>query len=394
MYQWRVKSNLFFQNCVITQFKRRNVMTRINFITNQDINNTSGGWSGISFNIYRNLLHYLDVHYVGPVNPPMQLYPKVISKLTRTMGGRGNFVFFSENRLNAIFSLVSKRSVNSTYNFFFGQTPWINCEYKTPYGVYMDADVYTYLKIYSDPQQFSKKDIQRIMRKEEKWLQKASHIFVGSQWTWNEMVKYYDLRENQKVIVHTGGNIELPEKDLYRGKLNFIFISLNFKKKGGFLCVEILQQIRKKYPNASLTIVGDSPPKSICQLEGVNYVGFLRKTEVEERKKIENILSSAFLLIHPTTMDTMGAVLIEAGYFGCPSIAPRSFGIPELVLDNHTGFIIETPFNSSDFVDRINYLIENQQQYLEMRQAVWNHTRSKMTWLKICETINYHVVNG
>ena len=50
---------------------------KINFITNQDINITSGGWSGINFNINKQLIKYLDVNYIGPINPKMIFYQKI-----------------------------------------------------------------------------------------------------------------------------------------------------------------------------------------------------------------------------------------------------------------------------------------------------------------------------
>jgi glycosyltransferase involved in cell wall biosynthesis len=355
----------------------------INFISNQDLNVTSGGWSGINFNIHRQLKQYFKINYIGPISPKVDTLQKVISKLMRTVGLKSKFSFFSNKRLSAIKAQVMTLIIEDDYNFFFGQTPWVNCQSKAPYGVYLDADFKTYLSIFSKPDDFSSKDIERIAKKEEMWLQQARDIFVGSEWAWKEMIKYYDLKEVQKVVVHTGGNINLPEKDNYNGSFNLVFISLNFEKKGGFICVDAFKKAKEKHPKLTLTIIGEKPPNDILAIDGLIYAGLLRKTEETELKIFKTILSDAFLLIHPTKMDTMGAVLIEAGYFGCPSIAPNSFGVPELVLDNKTGFILDVPFDANDFSDKIELLIEDKHLYNNLRENTWNFTRQNLTWESI-----------
>ena len=365
---------------------------KINFITNQDIKITSGGWSGINYNIHRQLSKYFKINYVGPINPKMIFHQKLQSKLHRTLGLKGNFSFFSNKRLSVIKVLVSKKlEFDADYNFFFGQNPWLDCDFNKPYGVYLDADFQTYLKIFSKPETFRKSDINRIVKKEERWLQGARNIFVGSEWAWLEMLKYYNLKENQKLVVHTGGNVDLPKKDNYSGGFNLIFISLNFEKKGGFVCVEAFNSIKAKYPELTLTIIGEKPPADVLEIEGVIYAGLLRKTNKSEFEKFKSILENAFLLIHPTKMDTMGAVLIEAGYFGCPSIAPKSFGVPELVLNNETGFIVDVPFEANDFAEKIESLILNKHFYDKMRLNAWTYTRTQLTWDSIGNKIKKHI---
>jgi len=358
-------------------------MIDINFITNQSLTNTSGGWSGISYNIFKNLEQRTNVNYLGPVAPPMFFSEKLVSKAKRTVGMRGNFSFFSDNRLRKIRKIVEESKKKANYNLFFGQTPWIDCNFSTPYGVYMDADFSTYLRIYSNPKNFSEKDIQRISKKEEKWLQSAKNIFVGSQWTWDEMIKTYKLDESKKTIVWTGGNVEIPKKDIYSGDLIFTFISLDFLNKGGEIVVKAFLEIKKQFPSAVLKILGQEPPVEYKNLDGISYEGYLRKTVPEEYKKFVSILSESFMMIHPTTMDTMGAVIIESGYHGCPTIAPNSFGIPELILDNRTGMVVDLPFNHHSFSDRIISLINNRQDYNLMRQNVRKHTTGNFTWNEI-----------
>jgi glycosyltransferase involved in cell wall biosynthesis len=369
---------------------------KINFISNQDLGTISGGWSGINYNMLDQLSKHIYVNYVGPINPGVGILSKIESKIFRTVGLKGKFFFFSNKRLDIIEKEVKEAIINTDvkYNFFFGQTAWLHCDFDLPYGVYLDAGFITYLKIFSDFDKFNAKDLDRIAKKEESWLQKAQHIFVGSQWAWDEMTKYYNLDENQKIVVHTGGTIDYPSEDTYKDELNFLFISLNFEKKGGFLCVDAFKAIKKEFPSAELNIVGERPPEGVLKEEGVTYVGLLKKTVSEDLEKFKQLLSEAFLLIHPTTMDTMGAVLIEAGYFGCPSIAPKSFGIPELIIENKTGLLLDIPFSSEDIVNKIKTLINDKNQYQKMRVSVKDDMVSRLSWESIGNKMSKKIIDG
>lgn len=84
----------------------------------------------------------------------------------------------------------------------------------------------------------------------------------------------------------------------------------------------------------------------------------------------------------------MGAVIIEAGYYGCPSIAPKSFGIPELIIKNQTGLIIDIPFTSEDFYNKIISLIENKIIYQNMRKQVRDFTIENLSWHSIGKKIH------
>lgn len=353
---------------------------RLNYITNLPLDQTSGGWSGINNRVYKELIRYFEANYVGPVSPEVLLTEKVISKVRRIFGLRGNFYFYSNSRLEKISRLVADKLNEVQFNFFFGQTPWILCNFSEPYFVYMDADFKTYLNIFSHPGEFLRKDIMRIQDMERKWLQGAARIFVGSQWAWDQMKGVYDLCESKKKVVFLGGNIAVPSEDLFGGGLKFLFISLDFKGKGGHICFDVFKKIKATYSEAELFIIGEKPPENILEFKGVNYVGILNKNIDKDRATFINILSKSFFLIHPTKMDTMGAVIVEAGYYGCPAIAPKSFGIPELIVDNETGFLIDCPQEVDVYYQKIVRMIENRSAYLEMRRKVRQLNTNERTY--------------
>ncbi|TRX50226.1 glycosyltransferase [Fulvivirga sp. M361] len=360
---------------------------RINYISNLPLDEVSGGWSGINFRIYQELTKHFEVNYVGPINPDSFFLEKGISKFKRLTGSKGSFHFFSERRLKKIKELVKGQLKEGHYNFFFGQTPWIGCDFSTPYGTYMDAAFPTYMEVYSDVNSFLDSDLDRINKKEEEWLGRAKHLFMGSNWAWEEMNKYYTIDNSKKRIVKVGGNISLPSEDKYRNETILLFISLNFERKGGYTCVKIFEEFRKIYPEAELFIIGQKPPEEVLGKAGVKYQGLLDKNNPEDLNKFISILERAFFLIHPTVMDTMGAVIIEAGYFGCPTLAPDSFGIPDLLLDGKTGILIENVNDPQLYLKELLFYKHNQEPYLKMRDTAMTYCQMELTYSKVVSKI-------
>ncbi|GAB3531524.1 hypothetical protein GCM10027443_13900 [Pontibacter brevis] len=368
---------------------------KINFISTEDLNIVSGGWSGINCRLIEQLSKFFEINYIGPIKPTSFPFEKLVSKIKRIAGFRGSFHFLSEKRLDLVKNIVlQKLSSEAEYNFFFGQMPWTNCYFDKPYGVYLDACFPTYLEVYSKPNQFEKKDIARISALEKQWLLNANHLFFGSFWALHEAEKHYSCKFNNAEVVWVGGNIAIPQVDKYERGLDFLFISLNFEKKGGYVCVETIQKIREIYPEATLTIIGQQPPASILSLDGIIYAGLLNKKDPKDLVKFIGVLEKAFFLIHPTVMDTMGAVIIEAGYYGCPSIAPKSFGIPELIKDNESGILIDAPFNAGDFAQPLLELIKHKSRYSAVRHEVRKFTTNRLTWNAVGDRIINSVCNS
>ncbi len=60
-------------------------------------------------------------------------------------------------------------------------------------------------------------------------------------------------------------------------------------------------------------------------------------------EELVTLYQDAQALIHPSEYETAGMTLVEAGSCGTPVIAYRRGGIVEVVRNNETGFLVETP---------------------------------------------------
>lgn len=361
----------------------------VNYISNLDLSETSGGWTGINAAIYNQLSAHFKTKYVGPINPPSDYPAKLISKVQRASGNPGAFHFFSQRRLKTIAKLVDQQIGNAAdCDFFHGSTPWVLFKPRRPYFTYVDTCFSTYMRVYHDTSKFLRDDLNRICDLETEWLSRATQVFFGTQWALDRVVEDYRISRSNLCVAGAGGSMTPPARDNYEGGLQFLFIALDFEAKGGHICTAAFQRVRKSYPDAELMIVGQRPPPEILGLENVKYAGFLRKSVPEELTRLQAIYSSAFALVHPTSMDIQPLVISEAGYFGCPAIAARSFGIPELIKDRVTGFLVDTPLNAEKFAGMMIGLCAERGAYLDMRRAVREHTLKNQTWSVVGDRVN------
>ena len=306
---------------------------------------------------------------MGPINPPVILGQKALSKFRRVAGSQGSFFFFSERRLKKIADEVRSQSrADARLDFFHGFTPWILTKPQRPYMAWSDCTFRDYIDIFHRREQFSPDDLDRIEQAEAAWLKNARYVLFTSKWAADRAISHYALEACRVGSVGIFGEIEMPPHDDYAGGKEFAFISTNFRAKGGPTVLAAFREVRKVHPDASLVIVGDAP-SNLAAESGVSFAGFLRKEVKDECQRLLQILGRVRALVHPTKSDISPLLLVEAGYLGCPVISSRKFGIPELVEDGRTGLLLDDPSQPANVASAMYWMLEHTGEYLQMREA-------------------------
>lgn len=343
----------------------------INFVTNVAAGTRSGGFSAMSTAAYAALAGRYEVHFIGPIDPQARFSQKARSKLLRLSGLPGDFFFFSRARLKAIAREVETQCcADACLDFFHGFTPWILRMPARPYIAWSDCTFREYIDIFQDRAQFRARDLARIEEAEARWLGGARCVLFTSEWAAERAIDSYRLDECRVGSVGIFGESELPDRDKYVGGMEFGFVSTNFGAKGGPVALSAFREARKRYPGISLVVIGDRPDGLEVE-PGVRFTGFLRKEVEAEHRQFQEILGRLRALVHPTRSDIAPLVIIEAAYHGCPVIAPRAFGIPELVDHGATGLLLENASSEGAIAEAMIRLIERPEGYFSMRQAAW-----------------------
>jgi glycosyltransferase involved in cell wall biosynthesis len=349
----------------------------INFISNLPRDLRSGGFSAANAAAFEIIKRAGSVHYVGPIYTPVIWREKLLSKCLRLAGFPGDFFFYSPRRLKTIADEVRSKCVDSArVDYFHGFTSWILTRPARPYIAWSDCTFRDYIDIYHRREQFRKESLARIEEEEAAWLRSARGILFTSQWAADRAVTHYALDKNKVHSVGIFGEVQMPTLDTYAGSKDFVFVSTNFKAKGGETLLSAFRELRTHRTDASLIIIGDRPPNAAAE-SGVSYTGFLRKEVPDEYNKFQQIIAQARALVHPTRSDITPSSLVEAGYFGCPVIASRRFAIPELVDHAHSGILLDDPSNPASVTEAMIWMLSDEVKYREMRRAAWKKARSQ-----------------
>ena len=103
--------------------------------------------------------------------------------------------------------------------------------------------------------------------------------------------------------------------------------------------IEQIKPILAAIPGSRLAIVGDGPYRAYLEeyFAGTptHFVGYLGG------EKLAAAYASADGFIFPSRTETLGLVLLEAMAAGCPAIAARAGGIPDIITDGKNGYLFE-----------------------------------------------------
>ncbi|MEC4895432.1 MAG: glycosyltransferase family 1 protein [Oscillatoria sp. PMC 1051.18] len=103
--------------------------------------------------------------------------------------------------------------------------------------------------------------------------------------------------------------------------------------------IDRIKPILEAIPNARLAIVGDGPHREALEAHFAGtptyFAGYMQGME------LASAFASADAFIFPSRTETLGLVLLEAMAAGCPVVAARSGGIPDIVTDGVNGYLFE-----------------------------------------------------
>lgn len=130
--------------------------------------------------------------------------------------------------------------------------------------------------------------------------------------------------------------------------------------------IERIKPILEAIPQARLALVGDGPHRQALEKHfggtNTNFVGYLMGAELGAA------FASADAFIFPSRTETLGLVLLEAMAAGCPVVAARSGGIPDIVTDGVNGYLFDPKADIQDAINATIRLLENQQERDTIRQ--------------------------
>ena len=178
---------------------------------------------------------------------------------------------------------------------------------------------------------------QRLRRSLDIWrARQADTLIPFSHWA-SDLLLEAGARPADVHPIHTGLDLDVwrrrPDRPIdARRAVRFLFVGGEFERKGG---PTLLEAFVARFPaDAELDIVTKSAPRNLPP--SVRVHSDLGPND----PRLRALYLEADVLVHPTTSDLSGWVVLEGMASSCPAIVTDVGGVPELVEDGATGSIV------------------------------------------------------
>jgi len=293
--------------------------------------------------------------------------------------------FFATSYVSILISKEIKRmNEGKEYKFTFQTQSLFNGKINNiPHFIYTDHTTKTNLLYpHINPKQYirSKRFIEKC---ETRMYEDATLIFTFGTLAASSLITHYEMPREKVIPVFSGSNVSQPSQfnsQKYFSK-NILFVGVEWERKGGPTLLKAFRIILKSHPDASLTIVGCSP-KNI-RMRNCNVIG---KIPVEE---ISKYYDSASMFCLPTVREPFGVAFVEAMNYRLPIIANNIGCIPDLVVNDYNGFLIDNDING--YISAIDKLLSNPIKCREMGENGYQYSLSNFTWEVVGKRIKENI---
>ena len=293
--------------------------------------------------------------------------------------------YFATSYLSLLISYkIQKLYGQEKFLFTFQTQSTFNGKLKdTPNFVYTDHTTRTNL-LYPDLNSHNYMRSEAFIKKSEKKIyEDASKIFTFGNLVKKSLITQYNISDAKTVTVYAGSNFFQNTNAFVkkRFKNNILFVGMDWERKGGKILLKIFEQVLIKHPDTTLTVVGCSP-KNIS-LPNCNIVGKVPSYKVAEH------YNAATLFCLPTLREPFGMVFLEAMSFKLPIIANNIGCIPDLVINDYNGYLIDN--NIKIYAEIICKLFDNPQKCRELGENGYYYAKNNFTWGKVGKIIKKEI---
>lgn len=187
--------------------------------------------------------------------------------------------------------------------------------------------------------------------------------------------------DENKIIVHRDGIdferfVFKPRQIDEDKRVRLITIARLEENKGIEYSIRAVAKLVNVYPNIEYHIIGDGPLMGELQqaieevgaIDRIKLLGWKQRPEVIEELNESHILIAPSVLGKNGTQEGIPSVIKEAMAMGLPVVATRHSGIPELVEEGVSGFLVPER-DVEALVEKLSFAIANSERWPDMGRA-------------------------
>ncbi len=145
-----------------------------------------------------------------------------------------------------------------------------------------------------------------------------------------------------------------------------------------------LKKVMKKMPNVTFYWVGDGPYRNKVLPELQKFPNFKWLGPLEYPDKVREFLSEIDVYALVSGIDMSPLTLQEAQLMKKPVIATNVGGVPELMKDGETGFLVKKG-KPEEIIEKLNILLNDNEKALEMGEMGRKFIEDNFSWEKVAE---------
>ena len=234
-----------------------------------------------------------------------------------------------------------------------------------------------------------------VLRSYEKKLMKRSDALIAvSKYTVDELTELYGINKKKIHVIYNGVDIQKFKPRPNRAELRrefglaedtkiVLFVGRLYHRKGLETLLHSIPPVLKEFSNVKFVISG----KGFKQKEE-NLKNLAKQLDIEEHVtflgyvpdgKLPNLYSASNIFVLPAIYENFPFAILEAQSAGLPVISTKVGGIPEFLVDNENGFLID-PGDPPQLTQRVLTLLHDPKLAKEMGDRGRRLIEEKFDW--------------
>jgi glycogen(starch) synthase len=153
------------------------------------------------------------------------------------------------------------------------------------------------------------------------------------------------------------------------------------KEKGFDLALSAFASIVTRFPDLRLVIVGDGPERmrlaqqaaEIGLKDAIDFVGWVAP------ENVPGLINTATVVVMPSRAESLPVVALQTAQMARPVVGTRVGGLPEVVLDQETGLLVDKE-NPEALAKAIAFLLAHRERATRMGQAARDRVQRDFDW--------------
>jgi glycosyltransferase involved in cell wall biosynthesis len=349
---------------------------------------SSGGWKAMQFHLLRALEEKLGpARRIAPVEVPEEFFGKWISRVQKKLRIPRRYTYYSDSRLASFGEAVNSQLPKNDNRpvVFFGPLPFVKCRPSGPFYIYTDGAFFIHYWEYNQDHSHSRKDIARIVEAEAQFMRRAARVWCSSQKVADRVTHEYGLPPGKAAFVGTGPGSVPPVIAKVRYEKFLVLIAGDFERKGGRLAVESVAEARKLGADIAIKFIGAKPPVDILALPFVEWCGWLNMQDESDRGRFAEVMSKAGAQILLSRHDLTPLAIAEAAVYAKATIATTVGGIPEMIRDGETGWLIRPEAKPPEIGELIAKIFKEQNLLVRNGDEARSFCAERWSWQAVGE---------